>query len=479
MNNSNFKFDFNNSNFNTKVENGKPTNNIERPFFISPTNNNFHKFGVKVNNSNPSVKNDINCIQFSLNNKPEPLVNPFFNPFAQNNTGFKFDFNSKPEVKPVVNPFVKNNDTNNNIFKFDFNSKPESKPTVNPFIQNDTGFKFDFNSKPEVKPVVQNDTGFKFDFSSKPEIKPVFNPIVSNTFKVDLNSNPVVEKKTIETQVEENDFKKEDNDPYCINSLKQTLLQLQITELSQKLNNKVYINSDIKSDIKVNVTPFYRRSNNLFQVKPMAINFPQPEEIVNKSTPSFSLGLSSINKNTKKKSKLFSSATAAASVFEPIKIVCNNNSPKVNNPLIELYPSLQELKQMTTEELKTIKNFTIFHKQFGRIEFIGITDVSNVNIDEDVIFNQSSLELYPLQNIPQYGTKLNKPAIVTLYNCYSKSIKELILSDNEINQSLLKQLEYKYKLKLINICEDCDYMDFISYTLEGGIWKFQIDGIHI
>ena len=67
----------NNSNFNTKVENGKPplypTNNIERPFFISPTNNNFHKFGVKVNNSNPSVKNDINCIQFGLNNKPEPL----------------------------------------------------------------------------------------------------------------------------------------------------------------------------------------------------------------------------------------------------------------------------------------------------------------------------------------------------------------------------------------------------------------------
>jgi nuclear pore complex protein Nup98-Nup96 len=191
-----------------------------------------------------------------------------------------------------------------------------------------------------------------------------------------------------------------------------------------------------------------------------------------------------MTKNSKKKSKLFSSAASAASAasaFEPIKIIYNNNAPKVNNPLIELYPSLQELKQMTTEELKTIKNFTIFHKKFGHIEFIGITDVSNINIDEDIIFNQSTIELYPFQNVPAYNTKLNKPAIVTLYNCYSNKIKELVLSDNDSlsEQSLLKQLEYKYKLKLINICETCDYMDFISYTLEGGIWKFQIDGIRV
>ena len=86
----------------------------------------------------------------------------------------------------------------------------------------------------------------------------------------------------------------------------------------------------------------------------------------------------------------------------------------------ELYfsdPPIEELHRMSLEELTRVPNFKVYNK-YGSIEWLGLTDVTDVNIDTTVHIKHQLAEVYPedsfISTKPSEGSKLNKPAIITL-----------------------------------------------------------------
>lgn len=97
-------------------------------------------------------------------------------------------------------------------------------------------------------------------------------------------------------------------------------------------------------------------------------------------------------------------------------------------------PSLEYLKTCNPSQLQRIENFTIANEH-GKIEFEGETDVSNINLDEAVHIFPNFVDVYP-EHIytkdlkPTEGTKLNKPACISLNNCYLKE-RSLTISQQQ------------------------------------------------
>lgn len=78
---------------------------------------------------------------------------------------------------------------------------------------------------------------------------------------------------------------------------------------------------------------------------------------------------------------------------------------------------------MTTEELKWVQDFKIWNR-FGKIEWPGRTNLLELNLDQDVHIKPMSVEVYPEdiylleKKKPNVGERLNKEALVTLYDAY-------------------------------------------------------------
>lgn len=102
-----------------------------------------------------------------------------------------------------------------------------------------------------------------------------------------------------------------------------------------------------------------------------------------------------------------------------------------------------------------MKDFKIWN-DFGKIEWLGETDLLEVNLDQDVHIKPMCLELYPddiylnEKKKPSIGTKLNKDCIVTLYNI--KVPEDLSVS--------------KFIRRLQQSCRklNCEYLDYDEKT---------------
>ena len=70
--------------------------------------------------------------------------------------------------------------------------------------------------------------------------------------------------------------------------------------------------------------------------------------------------------------------------------------------------------KLSVYELQNIKDFCIFN-QHGKVEYFGNTDLTSVNLKQDIKINHKSVELYEHGDKPDLGQKLNKPCLITLY----------------------------------------------------------------
>ena len=104
---------------------------------------------------------------------------------------------------------------------------------------------------------------------------------------------------------------------------------------------------------------------------------------------------------------------------------------------------------MSEKQLKQVKNLKIENK-FGKIEWVGETDILGLDFDYLVEIKQGEVIVYPEEEKedPQ-GTKLNKATIITLYNIPSDLTSEELKNDYEI-ESELKE-----------ICQEAE-LDFLS-----------------
>lgn len=72
----------------------------------------------------------------------------------------------------------------------------------------------------------------------------------------------------------------------------------------------------------------------------------------------------------------------------------SNFKPILTKEFYFTEPPIETLRQMTFEELKRVKNFKVQNK-YGCIEWIGFTDLTEVNLDTTVHIKHNSAEVYP------------------------------------------------------------------------------------
>jgi len=144
--------------------------------------------------------------------------------------------------------------------------------------------------------------------------------------------------------------------------------------------------------------------------------------------------------------------------------------PVLTRPGYFTRPSLVQLRRMSPEQLRSITGFTVAHEQFGRIEWEGATDVADLNLDELVVFEDQSSEVYPAGTFKHpEGHKLNKRARVTLYQCWpaDKRTGRRVKTDDPRKLA-------KYEQKLKSYAENLGAR-FVSYDGESGEWCFEVD----
>lgn len=90
---------------------------------------------------------------------------------------------------------------------------------------------------------------------------------------------------------------------------------------------------------------------------------------------------------------------------------CQTGYPTLTKGGYYSIPSMQVLQSFSTEELKHVPNFTVGRSGHGKIEFLGQTDVSNLNLDQLI-----SIEPQAIQVCKSSTPSLNKAALVFFEN---------------------------------------------------------------
>lgn len=144
------------------------------------------------------------------------------------------------------------------------------------------------------------------------------------------------------------------------------------------------------------------------------------------------------------------------SQLEAIKDV----APKMERVGYFTSPDIQVLKKMSSADLSRVRSFTIFRPNVGKIEWEGLTDVRNLDLDAIVNIEPREVFVYKDIDPPAQGTGLNKPAIITLYGVLSKP-------------PLTAENKTKFQAKLKAFCASND-ATFLSYNDESGEWTFEV-----
>ena len=95
---------------------------------------------------------------------------------------------------------------------------------------------------------------------------------------------------------------------------------------------------------------------------------------------------------------------------------------------------------MSKGELEKVVDFSI-ENQNGRIEFLGFTDLTGVDLSEVVTIEERSVDLYEKMKDqatkPKLGQKLNKPATITLF----RMVPRRNMSVGELEQKLKNDIK--------------------------------------
>lgn len=96
--------------------------------------------------------------------------------------------------------------------------------------------------------------------------------------------------------------------------------------------------------------------------------------------------------------------------------------PVLTKPGYKTIPDFRNICRMTLDEIEHVKNFSIFN-DYGRIDFEGETNLTNLNLDQIVNICKNSITVYQNEDLefkPPAGEGLNKPAVLHLYECFPK-----------------------------------------------------------
>ncbi|KAH3759909.1 nucleoporin 98 [Pelomyxa schiedti] len=168
--------------------------------------------------------------------------------------------------------------------------------------------------------------------------------------------------------------------------------------------------------------------------------------------------------NSEVRAKISSLKSHSSPLPSPQKSPSSNpRAPSLSKPGYSTIPHLNSLKGMSDEELSRVENFSVLCEGVGQVTFLGPTDLRNVDIDSAVQFGHMSLTVYPNNKYgsePPVGQGLNKPAEVTLYNCFPASGRDV------------KRLVH-YSRKIAETTERLG-ATLVDYNAMTGTWVFQV-----
>lgn len=140
-------------------------------------------------------------------------------------------------------------------------------------------------------------------------------------------------------------------------------------------------------------------------------------------------------------------------------------------------PPLADLALLTRAQLEQVSNFAVHHATMGSVSWEGLTDVTDLALDEIVLFERNektgtcSVEVYPLgSDIPPVGHKLNHPAIITVQQCWPTGY--IAGEDSEDDPATERKMR-KYEKKLRAATERAG-AEFLTYSSEKGTWSFRV-----
>ncbi|EQC38918.1 hypothetical protein SDRG_03876 [Saprolegnia diclina VS20] len=148
------------------------------------------------------------------------------------------------------------------------------------------------------------------------------------------------------------------------------------------------------------------------------------------------------------------STSAFASVAE------NPLAPTLTKEGYYTMPDLSQLRTMTTKELQNVDNFAVGCKGLGCVQWYGATDVTNLNLDDLVLFSTREVVVYPDEDSKHaLGSGLNRPALVELLQVYPPT------------QDAKRE---KYIERVIARTETMD-ATHVDYNPDAGVWKFRVE----
>ena len=165
-------------------------------------------------------------------------------------------------------------------------------------------------------------------------------------------------------------------------------------------------------------------------------------------------------------------ATKIPSQPQPVRTPVNGTTskkspvvPKLTKPGYKVSPSLSTLEQMSEADLAAVSNFVVSRPGYGRIAWEGDVDVRNVDLDSVVVIEDREVSVYDEYETtgrkPPVGSKLNRPAIITLEHVFPKD-------GPSANEETLKKFGRKVAKQTAK-----SGADFISYDSMQGIWTFR------
>ncbi|RLN51569.1 hypothetical protein BBJ29_001228 [Phytophthora kernoviae] len=134
--------------------------------------------------------------------------------------------------------------------------------------------------------------------------------------------------------------------------------------------------------------------------------------------------------------------------------------PVLKNEDYFTIPSYERLQTMTDHELSQVEKFTVGCRGLGAVEWIGKTDVRDLDIDELVLFEKKEVIVYKDDDKKhELGMGLNKPAIVELLGIFPP--RKSTSPD-------------KYKDRVKQRTQDIG-ATFLDYSPDKGIWRFRVE----
>ncbi|GJQ11668.1 hypothetical protein GpartN1_g3459.t1 [Galdieria partita] len=144
-----------------------------------------------------------------------------------------------------------------------------------------------------------------------------------------------------------------------------------------------------------------------------------------------------------------------------------SSAPTLTKPTYYTSPSIEELHKMRDEDLSHVHNFIVGRRNVGEIQWLGETDVRNLDLDRLVIIENREVIVYPNESEkPEIGVGLNKPAKVSLHKVWK--------TDKKTGQPLKDVASItNFTAKLKSHCEK-QGLTFLGYDATQGTWSFEV-----